>query len=71
MYAKSVMHSGSKYYVRLFCPPVRIWAMKFGEHIGLGQRNCQLDFGGDPGLEFMLLLFFIFNHRTARDRDLI
>lgn len=26
--------------------------MKFREQIGLGQRNCRLDFGGDPDLGF-------------------
>jgi len=53
---------------------VRLSAMKFREQIGLGQRNCRLDFGGDPDLGFLLFhnyFFFIFNHGSARDRTLI
>lgn len=58
MCAKNEMRGGSKHCVSLFHPPGRMWAMKCGEHIGLGQRNCQLDFGGD--VEFLLFRLLLF-----------
>lgn len=49
--------------------------MKFREQIGLGQRNCRLDFwwwsGSGICCRSTIIVFFIFNHGTARDRDLI
>ena len=47
--AKNVTPGGLRTLCWIVSLSVRICAMKFGEQIGLGQRNCRLGFGGDPG----------------------
>lgn len=47
-------------------------AMKFGEHAGFGQWNCQKEFDGCPDLRFLLFHNSFFSHHgPARNKDLI